>query len=93
MGFHAKSLQKQFAIRFAGVAVVGSAAGCMVSILLSEKVMAALLSLIGCRGNKEAVHLSGLMIPCVFMIGMFYGVAYIKARRIRKIDPTVLISK
>lgn len=93
LGFTAISLQKQFAFRFAGVAALGSAGGVILSMLLSETFAKVMFSMMGCRGNMEVSGMKSLLFSSVFIILMYFIVAFFKARRIRKVEPTVLIEE
>lgn len=92
-GFTGRSLRYQFALRFAFVAFIGCARGILIDFMFSDACMSLILSMMGCTMQEDRVDLMIFVLPCVFILMLFFGFSYLKAGKIRKVEPTLLIEE
>lgn len=91
LGFHSERLRIMFALRFGIVAVIGSGAGIVVSVLFTEGLVEMMLKI--CGISKFEAHLSVLQMiaPAVAVALLFMLFAYVAARKIKKVEPRNLM--
>lgn len=93
MGFTSVALRRQFAIRFAIVAFIGSIAGIGLTVAFSGDIIGALFMAFGITNYDLDLHLTALIVPVVFMTAVFCVVAYLVSGRMKKVTPRVLITE
>lgn len=93
MGFTSRALRLQFAVRFALVALCGSVLGIGMSFLLADKCLGIMLSFVGVSRLDDQIDLLSMILPGVFMVLLFFLASYFRARKIKKVEPTVLIGE
>ncbi len=93
MGFTSKNLRNMFSIRFAIVALVGALLGIVLAFLFSGMVIGSIFKLIGLYNFESSLSLVSLVMPVVFATIVYYVVAYVTSRKMKKLSPTVLISE
>ena len=91
LGFTARKLRVQFAIRFLIVALIGVALGVLLSVLLSAKVLGLLLGLIGMvRINIDYTFMS-MFVPAAVVGISFFVFAFWSSRRIKSVEVRELV--
>jgi ABC-type lipoprotein release transport system permease subunit len=93
VGFASKRLRKQFAMRFAVVAAVGSVLGLILRTFLAGACMNMLFSFMGMGGYSMHRSLDVALIPGIFMVVIFYLFAYVLSRKIKRVNTRILISE
>ena len=93
MGFTSANLRLQFALRFVMVSLLGSMLGVILTVLLMNQCFEVLLSYVGVSQIETEMEWVSVTIPIVMMAIVFFVFAYWKARKIKKVQPRVLISE
>lgn len=93
VGFTSAQLRKQFAVRFAVVAFVGSILGAIMYACLSEYCFGFLLTFMGISDTSFDIPFLCIVLPAVFMIVMFAIFAYLKAGHIKRVNTKILVSE
>ncbi len=91
MGFTSRNLRNMFSIRFAIVALIGSLIGIALAFLLSGTVIGLIFESFGLYNFESSMSLLSLVIPVVFATIVYYIVAYITSKKMKKLSPNVLI--
>ena len=92
-GFTAGSLRNQFALRFAGIAFIGSAGGCVCSMLWSRKVLTYVLRIVGLTDFTSDYSPFMFITPAALICLCFFAVAYVSSRRIKSVNVRELITE
>ncbi|MBQ3919744.1 MAG: FtsX-like permease family protein [Oscillospiraceae bacterium] len=92
-GFTADGLRMQFAVRFAVIAVIGSAAGCIAGLLCSRKVISYVLSVVGLSDFTSQNSISIFLMPAVLVSICFFITAYISSHRVKSVNVRELVTE
>ena len=93
VGFTVDGLQMQFALRFTIVALIGSALGCILSILMSRTMLTFVLRVVGLTDFTTDYSLSMFITPAVLVTLSFFITSYISSRKIKSVQVRELISE
>ncbi len=93
VGFTSKNLRNMFSIRFAIVALIGSVLGVILAFMLSGPVISTLFMSFGLYNYESSLNLISLVIPVIFATFVYYLVAYLVSKKMKKFSPTVLIQE
>lgn len=93
LGFTSFQLMTQIACSLLPVIVIGVAAGCVMGYFYSDTMFALLLSSLGIYNVEFTVSLPQIMLLCLAIISISYGVSMLVSRRIRRISVYGLISE
>ena len=93
MGFTARNLRLQFALRFMIVSLLGSGLGVILTLLLMNQCFAWLLSYVGISHIETEIVWMSVLVPIGMMTVVFFLFSYWKAGKIKKVQPRVLISE
>ena len=93
MGFTARNLRLQFALRFMIVSLLGSGLGVILTLLLMNQCFAWLLSYVGISHIETEIVWMSVLVPIGMMAVVFFVFSYWKAGKIKKVQPRVLISE
>jgi len=91
IGFTSGKLRLLFAIRFLIVAAIGSAIGCVMSLLLSETILNKLLYSMGVCSFLSDYMADTVLIPLVLLIVGFFLFAYLVSGKVRKVQTRELV--
>ena len=86
VGFTSSKLRLSFAFRFSFVAMLGAVIGCVLSMLLTQKMMSLLLSSIGICYLEFEIGLLDVIIPMAVLIVGFFVFSLIASRKIKKVE-------
>ncbi len=93
VGFTSARLRLSFALRFSLVALLGSLIGIALSELFTQKMMEALLSVIGvCYLDLETGVLD-IVIPMVLLVVGFFVFSLVASRKIKKVETRELVTE
>ena len=92
-GFTVGALRLQFALRFALVALIGSAIGCISGLLWSRKILTYVLRIVGLTDFTSDNEPVTFIIPAVLICVCFFAAAYISSRRIKSVNVRELITE
>ena len=93
IGFTSGKLQIGFAFRFAFVALLGSGIGLLCSVLLSEKLLGMLLSVIGLANVVFDFSVTAVVVPIAVVTGSFFVFAYVSAKKVKKVEVRELVTE
>ncbi len=93
VGFMSGQLRLGFAIRFFLVALVGAVLGMGLSVLFSDDLLNAVLSLIGLTKVVLEFNAVAVLLPAAAIGASFFGFAYLASRRIQKVEVRELVVK
>lgn len=93
LGFTNRSLRLSFSLRFAMVALLGSAIGLILANFLTDKIVSAAMKLAGISNFASAPSMVSVLLPALTVTLLFAGFAFLTAGRLKRIDVTILISK
>ncbi|MBO4496036.1 MAG: ABC transporter permease [Clostridiales bacterium] len=91
IGFTSAKLRLMFAIRFLIIGVIGSAIGCAMSILFSEKALNKLLYSMGVTNFVSNYKVETILIPLVLLLVGFFLFAYFISRKVKKVQTRELV--
>ena len=91
IGFTSSKLRLSFAFRFSFVAMLGALIGCILSMLLTQKMMSLLLSSIGICYLEFEIGLLDVIIPMAVLIVGFFVFSLIASRKIKKVETKELV--
>ena len=91
LGFTSNKLRLGFAIRFFISAMIGSAVGIILSILLSAKAISAALSMLGIVKAEINYAPMSIIVPVLIICIGFFVFSFIASRKIRKVQTKELI--
>ena len=93
LGFTNRSLRLSFSLRFAMVALLGSAIGLILANFLTDTIVSAAMKLAGISNFASAPSMVSVLLPALTVTFLFTGFAFMTAGRLKKIDVTILISE
>lgn len=93
IGFGTSNLRLQFAFRFLTIALIGAAAGGVMSYFLSGKVLSTLLRSIGISSFNTDTEFSSFAFPIVIICVSFSLFAYLASAKIRKVRIRELVTE
>lgn len=91
LGFLSGKLRLAFAIRFGIVAFLGSAAGIVLSVYLTDPLAGVILKVCGISHFTSRLSLFRMLAPALVVCGLFLGFAYLASGKVKKVEPAVLI--
>lgn len=91
VGIGEGKLRSQLAVKFVIVAVAGGLLGIVIEALVGDSMMGLVFSSFGIYNFESSLSVSSLVIPIAFLALLFYVCAYVSARRIKKLEPRMLI--
>lgn len=91
LGFTSENLRLQFAVRFLIIAIIGSAGGSVLCILLTEKILSRILRLVGISSFTMEFTSLTFLVPIILVCGCFFLFAYISARKIKRVEVKDLV--
>lgn len=93
IGFSSARLRRQFAVRFTVVAFLGSVTGMILYLLLGNMGGAAIFYFVGVSSFEANTGFVPLIVPFIFVTGLFGIFSWLAAARIRKAEPRILIQE
>ncbi len=93
IGFTSRKLRIGFAFRFAFVALLGSGIGLICSVLLSEKLLGILLSVIGLTNVVFDFSIAAVAVPIAVVTGSFFVFAYLAAKKVKQVEVRELVTE
>lgn len=93
LGFSAEKLQMTFALRFALLALVGSVVGVSISWAFADKCIVYVLKFCGISSFSSEMTFQTAILSGIVVTVFFFVFAYNAARRIKRIDPGILITE
>lgn len=93
LGFTNRSLRLSFSLRFAIIALLGSAIGLILADFLTDKIVSAAMKLAGISNFASAPSMVSVLLPALTVTFLFTGFAFLMAGRLKKVDMTSLISE
>jgi ABC-type lipoprotein release transport system permease subunit len=93
MGFTAGSLRRQFAMRFAAVALAGTVVGEIFSALWARKMISFMMKIVGLTDFKACLTPAVLLMPAAVICLSFFIVAYLASGKIKRIEVRELITE
>lgn len=91
VGFTARRLRLQFAVRFFAAAVLGAGIGAVFSYVCSAEILSLLLKNIGITSFVTAFSPLNFVLPLVLICVSFFVFAYLSSRRIQKVEIRELV--
>ncbi len=91
LGFTVRSLRLQFAFRFLIMAFLGSVTGSVLAVLFSERMLSAILRLMGISSFMAAFGISTFAVPFAAISACFFLSSWIAARKIRQVEVKELV--
>lgn len=91
LGFLSGKLRLTFAIRFGIVAFLGSAAGIVLSMCLTDPLADRILRVCGISHFTSHPSLLSMLAPGVVVCALFLVFAYLAAGKVKKVEPEILI--
>ena len=92
LGFHIEWLRSLFALRFGIVAFIGSMIGAMLSMILTDPLVATLMRMFGISDFTSNLSIGSSVLPVSAVVGCFVLFSWLAAGRLKKIDLTVWIN-
>lgn len=93
LGFSSAKLRIMFALRFGIVAAVGSLFGIIISAAVTDKLTGRLLVDCGISEFSSKLNIVQAVWPAIFVVLMFIAFAYVAARKVKRINPVILIAE
>ncbi|MGN1417398.1 MAG: FtsX-like permease family protein [Oscillospiraceae bacterium] len=93
MGFTSDRLRLCFALRFLVISVIGGAAGTILSMLFSDKLLSLLLKNIGISCFEASLSFFAAIAPVLVICLCFFVFAYFSSGKIRKVEIRELVSE
>ena len=91
VGFTARRLRLQFAVRFFAAAVLGAGIGAVFSYVCSAEILRLLLKNIGMTSFVTSFSPLNFVLPLVLICVSFFVFAYLSSRRIQKVEIRELV--
>lgn len=91
IGFTSKKLRFGFAVRFLIIAVIGSLFGTVLSVFLSERILALLFTLMGLSKVVLEYSAASVLVPIGAISLSFFVFAYLVSRRVKKVAVRELV--
>lgn len=93
LGFSTRRMRLAFALRFGIVAAIGSGFGIIISALISDAISTSFLKMIGISQFVSHPSLIQILAPGMIVTILFVIFAYLEARKIKRIEPILLINE
>ena len=93
MGFSAQRLRRSFALRFGIIALLGSALGTILSAVLTDPLVAALMRMEGISNFSSQPGIGTVLFPGVVVLFLFAAFAWLIAGKIKRVPLSVLVSE
>ena len=93
VGFTSGSLRMQFALRFTAVALIGAAAGGVISRLLSQPMLEYILRIVGLTSIEANKDPLGYIMPAAGIVLCFFTAAFISSRRVKSVEIRELVTE
>lgn len=93
IGFDSGRLRRQFAVRFSVVAMIGGMLGIVLYLLAGNLFASTIFYFVGVSSFEADTGLLPMVIPFVFVAGLFGIFSWMAAGRIRKTTPRILIQE
>lgn len=93
LGFSSATLRGSFALRFAVVAILGSLLGTIISVLVTDPLVATAMKVVGISNFSSHPTLGALLLPSLIVIVAFAVFAFVASKRIEKITLVALLSE
>lgn len=93
MGFRQGMLRRQFVLRFVIVSLIGSLLGCILFFTLSDAFFGVLFASFGVSNFAADIDFISLFVSIAFTAVLYALFSYIASRKIKKIQPRILISE
>lgn len=91
VGFTQLRLRSQFAVRFLLVSLLGSALGIVLTALFGDLFVGAIFSNFGLSNVRLETELGAFLVPVVFTAALYYLFSFWVSRKIRRVQPRILI--
>lgn len=91
LGFMSEKLRFAFALRFCIVALVGSVLGIVISALLTDPMVSAMLKMCGVSRFSSSLNLFQMILPAIIVSMLFLAFTYLTAGKVKKVEPGILI--
>lgn len=91
LGFGSEKLRLSFALRFSIAALAGSVLGILISALLTDLVVSAMLKMCGVSRFASSLNLFQMILPAIIVSVLFLSFAYLTAGKVKKVEPGILI--
>ena len=91
IGFTSGKLRLMFAIRFLIVGILGSAIGCVFSILFSSKAVNKMLYSMGVTNFVSDYQIDTVLIPLILLLVGFFLFAYFVSRKVKRVQTRELV--
>lgn len=92
VGYSTESLRAQFAARFAIVAAIGGVLGIILYLMGGNFCASGIFYFVGVSSFEADTGLMPMVVPFVFVAGLFLAFAWLAAGRIKKASPRMLIA-
>lgn len=92
LGFHIEWLRSLFALRFGIVAFIGSMIGAMLSMILTDPLVATLMRMFGISDFTSNLSIGSSVLPVSAVVGCFVLFSWLAAGRLKKIDLVIWIN-
>lgn len=92
-GFSSNALRLQFSIRFLITAIIGSLAGIILSALFSQKLLSAVLRMVGITNFVGGLTPAIVIIPSAVICLCFFAFAYLASKDVRRVEVRELITE
>lgn len=93
IGISSGKLRNQMGLRFMLIGFVSAVIGAGLGMLVMQPVLGTAFYQFGIANFKASLHTSDLVIPIVFMTIVSFVFSYISSRKIKKVEPRILISE
>lgn len=91
LGFATMRLRLPFALRFGIVSGIGAVVGVILSAIVTDPMTTAMLKSCGISEFHSKLSVGQMILPAVIVVIIFMLFAYIAARKVKKVDPAILI--
>ena len=93
LGFTGSKLRLQFAFRFLIVSALGTLAGVALNFLLANRVLGALMHLIGMAFFKSSFSVAAILPPLMLVWVAFFAFAFLLSGKVKRLDVRELITE
>lgn len=91
IGLPSSKLRMQMALKFMFVGMIGATIGSVISLFVTDPILSKIFYQFGISRYNSNLTASDVILPVVFMGIMGYICAYVSSRKIKKVDPRILI--
>lgn len=91
VGFTQLRLRNQFALRFVLVSLLGSLLGVALSVLLGDLFVGTIFASFGLGNVRMDLELGALLLPVLFTALLYYLFSFLVSRKIRRVQPRILV--